>query len=191
MHETDARRILGVTDDADADAARSAYRSRLLRTHPDVSGSRDATERTVELTRAYRVLMARLSAAPPPQPPQPPQPATRPEPGPSLEPILIAMVDISTIGIGAPPNETLMILIDAAHELGEISYLDPSAGLLEIVVEFIEAPTSSVLLNMQGRATGITEVVCTVEPLSGGDAPPTDAVTRLLFRTLVEMAPTA
>ena len=83
-----------------------------------------------------------------------------------------------------------MILVDAANELGEISYLDLSAGLLEVVVEFIEAPTSSVLLSVQGRATGITEVFCTVEPLSGGEAPPSDAVTRLLFRTLVEMAPT-
>ena len=79
-----------------------------------------------------------------------------------------------------------MLLLDAAHELGEISYLDPSAGLVEVVVEFVEAPTSSVLLSMQGRATGVTDVFCTVEPLSGGDAPPADAVTRLLWRTLVE-----
>ena len=81
-----------------------------------------------------------------------------------------------------------MLLIDAAHELGEISYLDPSAGLIEVIVEFVEAPTSSVLLSLQGRATGVTDVFCTVEPLSGGDAPPSDAVARLVLHTLVELS---
>ena len=200
MQEIDARRILGVTGTADADQARTAYRARLLRTHPDVSGSCDATERTVELTRAYRLVMARLATGAPAdvgppdadesRPSRPSRPSGKYQPSEPREVVLVAMVDTTTIGVGAPPNETVLILVDAANELGEISYLDLSAGLLEGVVEFIEAPTSSVLLSVQGRATGITEVFCTVEPLSGGEAPPSDAVTRLLFRTLVEMAPT-
>lgn len=207
MHETDARRILGISESAGADDARTAYRARLLRTHPDVSGSGDATERTVELTRAYRLLVrvfepdvspgpvvdARVEA-----PAASPVPNSAPDAGPSagpfgnvseqaVEPVLIAQLDGDTIGVGAPPNETLMLLVEAAYRLGEISYLDRSAGLLEIVVEFIEAPTSSVLLSLQGRATGITEVFCTVEPLSGGKSPPADAVTRLLLHTLLDV----
>ena len=63
-------------------------------------------------------------------------------------------------------------------------------GLLEIVVEFVGAPTSSVVLSLQGRATGTTEVFCTVEPLSGGEAPPGEAVTHLLWRTLRGEDPT-
>ncbi|MFI5044308.1 MAG: hypothetical protein ACHQDC_05905, partial [Acidimicrobiales bacterium] len=59
---------------------------------------------------------------------------------------------------------------------------------LEVVVEFIEAPTSSILMTLQCRATGVTDVFVNVEPLSGGDAPPSDAVTRLLFRTLLELS---
>ena len=188
MEQQEARRILGVDPAADVDEVRAAYRGLLLRTHPDVSGAADATQRTIELTRAFRLLTDAPAAAPastegarPPAPPPPPPP--RPE----FHPVGRELVDDDTIAVGAPANETLMLLIEAAHRLGEISYLDPSAGLLEVVVEFVEAPTSSVLLAMQGRATGVTDVFCTVEPLSGGEAPPADAVTRLLLRTLVEM----
>ena len=53
-----------------------------------------------------------------------------------------------------------------------------------MIVEFVEAPTSSVLFSLQGRADGTTEVFCTVEALSGGDSPPAEAVTRLVLRTL-------
>ena len=94
------------------------------------------------------------------------------------------LVDDETIAVHAPGDEALLAVIDAAHRLGEIGYLDPSAGLLEVIVEFVEAPTSSVVLSLQGRANETTEVVCSVEPLSGGGSPPVDAVVRLLLRTL-------
>ena len=94
------------------------------------------------------------------------------------------LVDDETIAVHAPAAEALLAVIDAAHRLGEIGYLDPSAGLLEVIVEFVEAPTSSVVLSLQGRANETTEVFCSVEPLSGGESPPVDAVVRLLLRTL-------
>lgn len=187
-----ARRLLGVGPSATEHELRLAYRQLLFRTHPDLSAAGDATERTVELTRAYRLLLdaphdpptdplpdpARTSGATPPPPPPTP---------PLHEPPAIVLLDDDTIGIAAPPSETLLVLLEAANRLGDISYLDPSAGLVEVVVEFVEAPTSSVLLSLQGRATGVTEVFCTVEPLSGGEAPPSDAVTRLLLHTLREV----
>jgi hypothetical protein len=196
MEPRDARRLLGVDESADVEQVRAAYRGLLLRTHPDVSGAADATARTIDLTRAFRVLSdptpssVSPSAGPsgPPPPASPEQTAPAPEHHP--DPVTVELVDDDTIALGAPAGEALLLLLDAAHELGEISYLDPSAGLVEVVVEFVEAPTSSVLLSMQGRATGVTEVFCTVEPLSGGDAPPSDAVTRLLWRTLVERTST-
>jgi len=40
------------------------------------------------------------------------------------------------------------------------------------------------VMSLQGRATGVTEVFCTVEPLSGGESPPEAAVTRLVAATL-------
>jgi hypothetical protein len=200
MQQLDARRILGLSEDADATAARAAYRGRLLHTHPDLSGAADATQRTVELTRAYHLVLELLEGAGVPDAadksrstgaegsnrvPQDPPRDVSPEV--LRESVAVSLLDDDTIGVGAPPAETLMILLDVAHQLGEISYLDASAGLVEVVVEFLDAPTSSVLLSLQGRATGMTEVFCSVEPLSGGDAPPTEAVTRLLLHTLVEL----
>ena len=96
-----------------------------------------------------------------------------------------------TLAMAAPASEVVPLLIEAAHQLGDITYLDPGAGLLEVVVEFVGAPTSSVVLSLQGRATGWTEVFCTVEPLSGGEAPTAEAVTGLLLRTLRGEDPTA
>jgi DnaJ domain len=191
----EARQILGVSLSDDPATVRAAYRRLLHRTHPDVSAVADATDRTVRLTQAYTLLVALPREAAPPSPgngspPTPAQaPARQPEPAaPSVPPVEAGLVDADTIAVGAPADEVLLLLVDTAHELGEISYLDPSAGLVEVVVEFLEAPTSSVLLSMQGRATGVTDVFCTVEPLSGGDAPPSDAVTRLVMSTLVEVS---
>ena len=98
--------------------------------------------------------------------------------------IAVRLLDDQSISVGAPAEETLMLLLDTAHELGEISYLDRMAGLVEVIVEFVEAPTSSALFSLQGRGDGTTEVFCTVEALSGGDSPPADAVTRLVVEAL-------
>ncbi len=190
MQVEQARQILGVGVEDDSAVVRAAYRRLLLQTHPDVSRSEQATDLTIRLTQAYTVLVDRpapdgatgpagAGPAPPPAEPAPP-----PEPAP--EPVVAGLVDADTFAVAAPADEVLLLLVDTAHALGEISYLDPSAGLVEIIVEFVEAPTSSVLLSMQGRATGVTDVFCTVEPLSGGEAPPSDAVTRLVLQTLVE-----
>lgn len=204
MSATDARRILGVEPGSDLDELRVSYRKLLLRTHPDLSGEGDATERTIELTRAYTLLVDEQAAAEVADtPPAPRATGAESKGGPAAdqaapqrrseqrreqrEPIVIELVDSDTIGVGAPADETLFLLLDAANRLGEITYLDPSAGLIELIVEFVEAPTSSVVLSMQGRATGTTEVFCTVEPLSGGEAPPSDAVTRLILGTLREV----
>lgn len=202
----EARRLLGVGPDADLAAIRTSYRRLLLRSHPDLSPIGEAHEHTVRLTAAYRLLCDSLSAiARDPAPAPSPAPTATPTPGPAPtgtprhahggrhgDPVAVAvaLMDDETIGIGAPPDEALFLLIDAAERLGDISYLDRSSGIVEVIVEFVEAPTSSIVMTVQGRATGITEVFCTVEPLSASTAPssppPTAAVTRLLLDTLVE-----
>ncbi len=186
-----ARLLLGVDAASSETEIRAAYRMLLLRTHPDISSKADATERTMALTSAYLVLTS-VAADPAPTPVQTAEPVAEPvadqgrrKPQKKREEIEILLLGDLTISVAAPASETLMLLIDMAHELGEISYLDPSAGLLEIVIEFVEEPTSSVLLSMQGRGNATTEVFCSVEPLSGGISPPADAVARLLHRTLI------
>jgi hypothetical protein len=204
MDRSEALAVLGLVDATDEASVRSAFRSRLRDTHPDLNAASDATERTVRLTTAYRVVLAHLASPGPDagsadasaeQADAPragdgaaPAPPTGDQ-DPGAEAVL---VDAATIGIPAPAVEVVPLLIEAAHRLGDITYLDPGAGLLEVVVEFVGAPTSSVVLSLQGRAaTGLTEVFCSVEPLSGGEAPSAEAVTQLLHRTLLGQDPTA
>ncbi|MEX0767330.1 MAG: J domain-containing protein [Microthrixaceae bacterium] len=166
--------LLGVTSESSPGQIRAHYRQLLLRNHPDHSSQDEAALLTMALTNAYQLLNSRTPTPPPlPKLEQPSQ-------------VEICLLDDFTLQVKAPASETLMLLIDMAHDLGEISYLDPAAGLLEIVIEFVEEPTSSVLLTMQGRSSGVTEVFCSVEPLSGGISPPADAVARLLLRTLTQ-----
>ncbi len=202
MDEDVARRLLEVPVGADATALRAAYRRLLRTTHPDVAPGHGAAERTIELRAAYELLLALVvddpvagrpteTPTPPPYRPgarRPARAATDPADRPA--PVDVVRLDADTVGIALPPDETLLVVLEAANRLGEVAYLDPSAGLVEVIVEFIDAPTSSVLVHLQGRATGRTEVVCSIEPLSGGQVPPVEAVTTLVQRTLAEVAAT-
>jgi hypothetical protein len=206
VREDRARRLLGVPDDADIRTIRAAYRHLLLQTHPDISGDPDATERTVSLTAAYRSLararahhdeprsrsedcadhMATPGSAPMTSGPSGHLDERLYAAGPEPDRIAVAGIGPDTIGIAAPAEETMLLLVDAADRLGEVGYLDRAGGLLEVVIEFVDAPTSSVVLSLHVRSDGVTEVFCTVEPLSGGEAPAAPAVTRLVLDTLLE-----
>lgn len=204
MDSVGAARVLGVSVAADAATLRGAYRRALMESHPDLSSEPGAHHRTTELTAAYRLLMAldrekgidrgdgatreplddRDEGS---EHAQPPGRSAGPAPFRRAEPpcIRLAMSDPTTITADASTEEVFMLVLDAAHRLGEVSYLDPRAGLLEVIIEFVDAPTSSVVLMLQGRSGGV-DVSCGVEPLSGGVAPASDAVTQLVLRTLCE-----
>jgi len=200
VDEDVARRLLEVPVGADATALRAAYRRLLRTTHPDVAPGLGAAERTIELRAAYELLLGLVIDDPvagrPTETPTPPpyRPGARrraaTDPADRPAPVDVVRLDADTVGIALPPDETLMVVLEAANRLGEVAYLDPSAGMVEVIVEFIDAPTSSVLVHLQGRATGRTEVVCSIEPLSGGQVPPVEAVTTLVQRTLAEVAAT-
>lgn len=195
MQINEARRVLGLsgTDAADPSTLRRAYRRLIRHAHPDVNDRPDAGDRTARITLAYRVLTDALAVAATDEMPRSTRSSARTPTAPvrsrrqsaPVQPgIAVRLLDDQSISVGAPAEETLMLLLDTAHELGEISYLDRMAGLVEVIVEFVEAPTSSVLFSLQGRGDGTTEVFCTVEALSGGDSPPADAVTRLVVEAL-------
>lgn len=195
MPLVEALAVLGLAEPSDESTIRRAYRSRLRDTHPDLNTAADATDRTVALTVAYQVALAGVTGPPSTaqdaEPPSAAGPQERPTVGPQEPRSEVRLLDDDTIAITAPAIEVVPMLIEAAHQLGDITYLDPAAGLLEVVVEFVGAPTSSVVVSLQGRGTGVTEVFCTVEPLSGGEAPSDEAVTHLLWRTLRGDDPTA
>ena len=171
MDVTEARALLGVDAGAAWPDVRGAFRRLLRATHPDVAGGEGAaTGRTALLIEAYerlRTAAADEAAAP-----------ARPVP------VRFAVVGSDTLAFDAPADEVFLILLEAAHDIGEVTYVDPEVGLLETVVQLEGGPTCSLVVSLQGRGTGATEAFCTIEPLGASGTLLATAAVDVLVRHL-------
>jgi hypothetical protein len=171
---TAARRVLGVAPGVTGDELRAAYRAALRRSHPDLIGPGRAAERaTAGVVEAYRLLAAEVTAGPGPDP----APAWPEPPG---EGGVAVVVEGDTVIADLPAGDLFPVLVDVAERIGDVTHVEPESGLLEFLVDVPGAGPCSVLLSLQGRATGVTEAWCTVEPLGGGPPPPADEIATLL-----------
>jgi hypothetical protein len=182
--------VLGLEPGDTADTARRRYRELLRRTHPDVSSdpTGSATDATVELTRAHRVIASMIDhhgLGVIPHPPAPIAVAAEGEtcrhrgPVGPIEHIEIR-ADGDTISLTVPPPEAFAILLEAGARLGGIGYVDRALGLLEIIVRFEGGPSCSVLITLQGRAFG-TDAFLTMESIEAAPTPdPAPVVEALL-----------
>jgi hypothetical protein len=143
MDQFEARRILDVAHDATVEDVRRAFRRLVLEHHPDrAGGDGDATRLVVE---AYRTLEGPAAEANP------------------LGPLLAG----GTLELDLPPDEAFLAVLDAASDLGDVTYVDPEAGLVEVVLHDGQGGRTSLVLTLQGRAaSGTTEVFGTFEPLA-------------------------
>jgi hypothetical protein len=177
---------LGIAPTNDVSAVRAAYLAQLHRLHPDHSAAPDANAVTAILTDAYQQVQDHLLRADPTSDRAgAAAPIVSTPPHEPAELIPIALIADDTIAIALPANETYSLLVEAAHQMGEVVHIEPSSGMLQVIVEFVDAPVCQLLLTMQGRATGVTEVFCTVESLEQVPAPPTSAVARILLEELI------
>lgn len=173
----DARRILGVEADADDGALRRAHRHAIRRAHPDAGGSAAAA---ADVNEAWDVLRHHEPGAQPP----PPAPASgRADPAASpAETTRPADVD-EYYRVEVEPDELLARLAEAGHEVGEVIFVDPHVGMLEIVVG--EAPAVGQLAVTVGATSGTaTEVSFTLEPLGVTPAPPIGPVVDALMAAI-------
>jgi hypothetical protein len=179
----EARAVLGLTAGATEADERSAFRRRLRATHPDVAGPRaDAGVAVARLTRALGVLRAARDghlepAAPAAAPPPPPPP-----PGPTAEHRGDSLL------LDVPADEAFVALLEAAHAVGDVTYVDARLGLVEAVLADAGGNACQLLITLQGRATG-TEAFCTLEPLGTTPCPPTEDVVAGLVAALGGPAP--
>lgn len=182
-----ARAELGLGSHPTWPEVRAAYRTRIQAAHPDRAGG--DTQRAAALNAAYATLVrARRSgdlhaAAPPSAPPAPPPgahiagwaaDATEEPP---------EVLDGDTIRISLPPDEAFVRLLDAAHRIGDVTYVDRSCAIFEALVAVEGEGTCSLVVTLQGRAHG-TDAFCTLEAIERVASPPVRHVTEALVAAL-------
>lgn len=174
MDLDDARRLLGVDPCASEATVRAAHRRRIRRAHPDAGG-------TAEAAAALNAALALLLDPPARRAPR--SPARRPDgrsgagsAGPADDPDSVQLVD-------ERPDDLLLLLAEAGHAIGEVVFVDPLSGMLEIIVG--EAPAVGQLAATVGTpgADG-TPVAFTLEPLGVTPAPPIADVVAALMAAL-------
>jgi hypothetical protein len=172
MDRAEAASVLGVRDDASSRQLRAAYRQRIRERHPDRAGP-NATLDAARIIEAYEVMSA-PAAAPAPAPPMPPPPPRR-----APTDHTVTLVDDDTVAFAFPADEVFALLVEAADDIGDVTYVDPDAGLLEVLVTLAFGGPWSVVISLQGRMDRV-EAFCTVEALDGSDAQPGPVVSLLL-----------
>lgn len=162
MDVVDALRLLGLSDATDWSGIRAAHRRAIMRTHPDAGGSvgdaarvNQAFDLLSEVTGdGERPLPSVASASAPASPPAPRPRSTSPD---QLVP-------------DDDPDELLLRMADAAHEIGDVVFVDPNDGLLEVIVG--EPPGVGQLTAIVDEATADgVPVSFTLEPLGVAPAP--------------------
>lgn len=176
MTPEEAAEALGVDVDTPIDEVRRAYRAVIRHRHPDRAGEASTAD-AAHVIAAYATLRDLASG----KTPRPTRSATkrptviRVRWRPPIEPASITRIDDDTIAIGAPANEAFLLLLEAAHDIGEVAYLDRSVPILEAICQFVGTPTISLVVTIQGRNDG-TEAFCTTESIEARPGPPTKDV---------------
>jgi hypothetical protein len=96
-------------------------------------------------------------------------------------------LDGDTLHFAAPADETFRWLLEVAHEIGEVTYLDRSGPIMEVLCRFEGEPATSLLVSTQGRAHG-TDAFCSAESIEARPGPPTALVVDLMEAALGRLA---
>jgi hypothetical protein len=75
----------------------------------------------------------------------------------------VRVVGGDTLLLAAPPDEAFALLLEAGHRVGNVSYVDRSCAIFEVVVRQ-DGETCSLVVTLQGRAHG-TEAFLTLEAM--------------------------
>jgi len=189
----EALALLGLAPSTtDPAVVRAAYLAAIRQAHPDVNEAANATTASARLTVAYTVITRALAdgqtgPADPPTPEPDPGPDRRPAPEPVVITVDVQVIADDTIEVAAPPDLAFAWLVQTGHVVGDVTFLDRSAALLQILVSFVDEPVCQMIFDLQGRAArGTTEVFCTIDSIEDRPAPPIDAVTRFIAEHLAE-----
>lgn len=153
--------VLGLQGRPPWDDVRAAYRSLVRESHPDVARNEAATSRTAAINEAFAHLRRRTEdgrEALPERPLDPARPVTQP-----------------AVVLRSRPGDVYVNLLEAAHELGDVCYLDPEAGLIQILLSDQGAAGAHLLIDLD-RDHEPPRVAFTLESADDAVAPIADVV---------------
>ncbi|HZJ26366.1 MAG TPA: hypothetical protein VFF40_05025 [Acidimicrobiia bacterium] len=194
--ETDrvvARSVLGVSADSPWADVRAQYLRLVRRHHPD--GANDLAESgrrtviTAEITAAYAVLLTARD--------RPADPVRRARSQPTPSAWAAARVSTDTVDdsrrvlLDAPFGDAFLALLEVAHLVGDVSYVDRLSGVLEVIVTFAPTQATSLLIYLETSQAGITEAVLSVEPLGVHPPAPLDPLVDRVAILLATQRPPA
>ena len=176
---------LGVSRVATWEEIRRTYRLLVREAHPDRAlDSGPATARTASLNSALDVLAAATDHGRRPLPP-----ASRPA-SISTDDTYGAAVDQAVV-LRMPPGDIFVQLLDAAYELGDVNYMDPEAGLIQLILDG-PAPAPALLLIAVDTDTEPPSASFTLDSPDQQTAPPireiVDRLATVLRRPLTASA---
>lgn len=191
----EARAILGVGASDDWGVVRTAYRNLIREAHPDLAGP-SRTRQAARLNEAYVVLTRERrqrrsgggkaagtkAPKPAPRPAAPPRPSGRPggARGAAWGPISSVADGMEQVDLPMSPAQAVVCLVAAGHAVGEVSYVDRSSGVVEVIVQH-EGESCSLLAMVESDADGSARVLFALEALQRvASPPPGDVVRRLL-----------
>ena len=164
MNRELALQTLGLGRDAQGEDVTRAYRRLIRKAHPDVGGD---TAEAARITEAY----AWLQQAPPLRGPSPSPPRAN-----SSDEKLVLLL---------PPGDVFARLCELGHRLGELSYADPEAGIMQVTFTALNSVPCQLMATVVHSANPReSQVEFTLEPLANGQPPPIAAVVAHMFRTL-------
>lgn len=172
--------MLGLATDATAEELRAAFLVAVRAHHPDTTAHPDgAGERTATVIEAYRLLRDLPAGAPPSSPPARAVPVTpaAPEPG------TIEVIGHEALWVGVDARAVVPALLEAADDLGEVSYVDRSGGLVQITVRPLDGPTCWFTFSTHPRPGGAV-VVATLESIEAAPTPPATPLVLALAEAL-------
>ena len=184
MTPDEARSVLGVEADASPGALRSAFLAQVRAHHPDTTEHPiGAGERTATVIAAYRLLRdLPVPAA-----------ATRPNRGEDdarsvahgSPAATIEVITDEAVWVGVDVGAVVPALLEVADELGDVSYVDRSVGLVQLTVRPPEGPTCWFTVSVHPRPGG-TVLVATLESIEAQPTPPAGPLMLALAHALAD-----
>jgi hypothetical protein len=88
-----------------------------------------------------------------------------------------------TVRLTASPGDAFTQIVEACHEIGDVTYVDRSCAILETLVAVDGEGVCSLVITVQGRGSGV-EAFCTLEALTRVASPPVRPVVQRLVMAL-------